>query len=375
MNEREVGELRRRFKSEKTSITHILGCFINDRREIVAQFDQSLGLMAEDEQNRLLALLRRALSGTIGKNLVDLPFETAEVAGGEAHRRLMALRSSKLQDPAQLEQFYQTVAQSMDMQTGYLLLIAHDAYDVPWHGKDGAAPEDASEEVFSYLICSICPVKQTKPALSYDVRENEVHDRVLDWLVAAPAFGFLFPAFDGRRANIYGSLLYSRSAENNHPELIEALFHSQAPMPPAAQKDCFRSLLGSSLGEDCRMELVQAVQEHFGDLIDQHKQAREKDPLVVGGRDIERVLSHCGVPEEKVEAFRQQFGQTFGQDCQLPPRNLLETKKFELHTPDVTIQVNPERPELVQTRSIDGVRYLLIRAEDGVELNGVPVAL
>ncbi len=374
MNEKEVGELRRRFKSEKSGITHIRGCYVNDRREIVSEFDQSLGLMTEEEQDRFLSLLRRALSGAIGRNLVDLPFETAEVVGGEAHKRLMALRYSKLLEPEQIRSFYETVAGALAMDTGYLILIAHDAYDVPWHAKDGARQDDASSEVYSYIICSICPVKQTKPALSYDFRENEFHDRVLDWLVGAPELGFLFPAFDDRSANIYSALLYTRSAENNHPEFIEALFHSEAPMPAAAQKDNFRYLLGESLGEACSMEVVQAVQEHFTDLIEQHKEAKEREPLVVSGKTVERVLNHCGVPEEKVEAFRTQFNETFGEDTELPPRNLIETKKYELHTPDVTIQVNPERPELVQTRTIDGIRYLLIRADDSVELNGVQVS-
>ena len=374
MNEKEVGELRRRFKHDKTSITHILGCYVNDRREIVSEFDQSLALMTEDEQDRFLALLRKALSGSIGKNLVDLPFATTEVVSGEAHKRLMNLRNSKLQDAEQIRAFYDLVAQSLPMETGYLILIAHDAYDVPWHSKDGDRQDDNSSEVYNYLICSICPVKQTKPALSYDFKENEFRDRVLDWLVSAPEVGFLFPAFDDRSANIYSTLLYTRSVENNYPELIEALFHSEAPMPAAAQKENFRYLLGESLGEACSIEVVQAVKEHFTDLVEQHKEAKEREPLVVTGKTVERVLSHCGVPEEKVEAFREQFSETFGEDAELPPTNLVEMKKFELHTPDVTIQVNPERPELVQTRTIDGIRYLLIRADDSVELNGVQIS-
>lgn len=375
MNEKEVGELRRRFRSEKTSITHILGCYVNDRREIVAEFDQSLGLMTEDEQERFLALLRKTLSGGLGKNLVDLPFETQEVMSGEAHRRLMTLRNTKLQDQEAVHSFYEAVSQALAMETSYLILIAHDAYDVPWHSKDGERQDDASAEVYSYLVCSICPVKQTKPALSYDFKENAFRDRALDWLVSAPDLGFLFPAFDNRSANIYSALLYTRSAEENHPEWIEAVFHSEAPMPAAAQKENFRYLLGESLGENCSMAVVQAVQDHLCDLMVQHKESHEREPLVVSGKTVERVLNHCGVPEEKVTAFHTQFRETFGEDAELPPGNLVEPQKFELHTPDVTIQVNPERTELVQTRTIDGIRYLLIRADDSVELNGVPVSL
>lgn len=44
-------------------------------------------------------------------------------------------------------------------------------------------------------------------------------------------------------------------------------------------------------------------------------------------------------------------------------------------TPDVTIRVNPDRGDLVETRMIDGTRYILIRAEEGVEVNGVQVQI
>ena len=225
MNEKEVGELRRRFRSEKTAITHIHGCYVDERREIISEFDQSLAMMNEDEQDRFLTLLRKTLSGTIGRNLVDLSFETQEVVSGEAHRRLMALRDCKLQDEALRRSFYETVSQSLSLDTGYLILLACDAYDVPHRGRDDLALEDASEEVYTYILCSICPVKQAKPGLSYDRQENAFRGRVLDWLVGAPELGFLFPAFTGRSTDLYAALYYTRNVALCQEALIQALFH------------------------------------------------------------------------------------------------------------------------------------------------------
>ena len=34
MNEREVAELRRRFRPEKNSISRVRGCYVNDQKEI-----------------------------------------------------------------------------------------------------------------------------------------------------------------------------------------------------------------------------------------------------------------------------------------------------------------------------------------------------
>lgn len=375
MNEKEVGELRRRFRSQKSSITHILGCYVDERREIVARFDQSLGLMTEEEQDRFLSLLRKSLSGGIGKNLVDLSFPTQEVVNGTAHRLLMTLRSSKLQDEEAVQQLFETVSQTLVLDSAYLILLGCDAYDVPWHSRDGQEQEDNAAEVFTYIVCSICPVKQTKPGLSYDRRENAFHERVLDWVVSAPELGFLFPAFDDRSTNLYGALYYTRSAAENHPELIDAVFHSEAPMPALTQRESFQSVLGESLAEACRIEVVQAVQEHLCDMMEEHKASHERDPLVVSKGTVRRILEHAGVPEERVTEFDSRYDETFGADTELPPRNLVEPQKYELRTPEVTIQVNPEHADLVQTRVIDGVKYLLVRADGGVSLNGVTVQL
>lgn len=193
MNEKEVGELRRRLRPEKNSITHIRGCYVNEMGESVAQFDQSLALMTQEETETLLALLRRTLSGTLGKNLLDLSFETRQVVEGEEHRRLMRLRDTALKDEEAVEEFFQLVRQSLTLEGNYLILLVYDRYDVPYRAKDGERQEDAAAEVYSYLLCSICPVKQTKPALSYHVRENEFHNRRADWLVSPPELGFLVP--------------------------------------------------------------------------------------------------------------------------------------------------------------------------------------
>ena len=77
-----------------------------------------------------------------------------------------------------VEEFFQLVRQSLTLEGNYLILLVYDRYDVPYRAKDGERQEDAAAEVYSYLLCSICPVKQTKPALSYHVRENEFHNRL-----------------------------------------------------------------------------------------------------------------------------------------------------------------------------------------------------
>lgn len=142
--------------------------------------------MSQEESEKLLAILRRTLSGTLGKNLADITFSTQQVVDSEEHRLLMALRGSSLADEEAVQALFQRVISSLTLEGNYLILLAHDTYDVPYRAKDGERMDDASDQVFSYILCSICPVKLTKPALSYFVYENAFHDLKADWVVSPP---------------------------------------------------------------------------------------------------------------------------------------------------------------------------------------------
>ncbi len=372
MNEREVAELRRRFKAEKSNISHVRGCYVNEKREIISQFDQSLAMMSQAESEQLLAILRKTLSGTLNKNLLDIEFETAQVARGEEHRLLMALRDSQLRNDEAVETFFRRAIQTLELEGNYLILLAYDAYDVPYRARDGERQDDASADVFTYVLCSICPVKMTKEALSYFVHENQFRSLSADWVVSAPETGFLFPAFDERSTNLYNALLYTRTTEETYEPFVSAIFRAPAPMPAAVQQETFHALLGDALSESCSYEVVHAVHDSFCDLIEDHKVNKVEEPLKLSKAAVGQVLRNCGVESSQVERFESRYDEAYGEGETLSPRNLVE-KQLEVKTPDVTIKVTPGRGDLVETRVIDGARYILIRAEDGVEVNGVPV--
>ena len=375
MNEREVSELRRRFRPDKTNITKLCGCYVSDKGEILSQFTTSIALMLEDEKEKVLAVLKKALSGTLGKNLMDISFPTKQVVEGAEHKLLQTLRTSRLEDQDAAEQFYQKVISTVSFETNYLILLAYDAYDVPYKGKDGGSFSEASDQVFSYIVCSICPVKLSKSGLSFHVQDQEFHNSKTDWLVSAPELGFLFPAFDDRSTNIYGALAYTRNTADNHEAFVRTIFGAEPPMAAGVQKETFEHMLGSALEEDCSIDVVRAVHAQFSDMILEHKESRDKEPLVISKPEVNHVLKTCGLSEDRIKAFDDSFDESFGQHTDLSPKNLVDTKKFHLVTPDVKIQVAPDKRDLVETRILGGVKYILIRAEEGVEVNGVPVEI
>lgn len=375
MNEKEIAEIRRRFRPDKSNITHVRGCYVNERQEIVSVFDQSLALLPQEENENLLAVLRRTLSGTQGKNLIDMPFSTAQVVDSDEHRLLMRLRESALGDEDAVQAFFQKVIGAYRPEGTYLILLACDTYDVPYRAKDGARLDDASSEVYDYMLCSVCPVKETKPVLGYSVPENAFHNRGTDWLVGAPALGFLFPAFNDRSCDIYSALYYSHDVTETHAEFIDAIFRCPPPMPAEAQKETFGEILGDALAGACSFDVVQSVHSGLCEMIEEHKVNKEVEPLTVSKGTVKTMLTACGVSGEQVERFDEKYTAEFGGDASLSPRNLVETGKFEVTTPDVTIRVNPACSGLIETRVIDGARYILIRADDGVEVNGVRIQI
>ncbi len=373
MNEKEVSEIRRRFRADKSNISHVRGCYVNEKREIISRFDQPLALMEQTETEEIMTVLRKVLSGGINKNLTNIVFETAQVAGSVEHGLLLKLRDSQLKDDEAAETLFEKIIAALSIEGNYLILLACDSYDVPYRAKDDELQHDASEEVYTYILCSICPVKLSKNALSFDGREGAFRNLTANWLVSAPETGFLFPAFDDRSTNLYGALYYTRDGAENHPELADALFRRPILMPPAEQKQTFQSLLSETLSEDCDLNVVQTVRTRLCEMIAFHKESKLPEPLVVSKSAVTRILDSCGVPEERTREFDTRYDEAFGSDTNLSPRNIVDTKQIEVKTPDVTVRVNGERSDLVETRVIDGKQYILIRVEEGVEVDGVNI--
>ena len=377
MKEKEIVELRRRFRQDKSAITHVRGCYVNENREIVGEFQQSLALMSEEEGEKVLALLRRTLTGGLGRNLLDITFTTAQVADSEEHRLLMALRDDAgLEDQEVVERFYQKAIASLELEGSYLILLARDRYDVPYRAKDGERQDDGSDEVFTYLVCAVCPVKLRKSALGYDLSENLLHSHAAEWLVSAPEVGFLFPAFDQRSTNLYGALYYTKDCTKSQEGFVDAVFQAPLPMPADQQRETFQTILADVLEEeDDSFQVVQAVQEELRECIEAYKESHEEEPLVVSRQQVNQILASCGVSQTQVAAFNQQYEIAFGEETQITPQNLMETKRLEIIAPGITIHVAPEESDRVQTRVIDGVKYILIRADGDVQVNGVDIRI
>ena len=372
MNIKEVAEIRRRYRPDRSNITHVRGCFVNEQKEIISEFDQSIGMMNEEDAEQMLKLLRKTLSGSMGRNLLDIEFSTKQVSEGEEYALLKKLRDSELRDTDSVKAIYSKIIENLSIEGNYLILLAYDRYDVFKYAADGEKREE-SDEVFSYILCSVCPTKEGKPTLSYYMPNNCFRSIGADTVLTAPELGFMFPAFDDRTTNIYKALYYTKNLSDSHAELVDSLFKSDIPMPAKEQKETFGNVLEAAMQDDCSMKVVKAVHGQICRMIEEHKNEKIDEELVMTKTDASDILRLCGIPADRVEAFEEKFDESFGEDTALTPKNIADAKKIKVVAGDIEIKVSGDSSDMIETRVIDGVKYVLIRADGEVTVNGVNI--
>ncbi len=373
MNEKEIAEIRKRLKHDKNNITKLYGCYVSANKEIKNEFVQTVGLIPLETNEMLFNIMKKTLSGRIGRNLHDISFKTEQVGASEEHKLLMTLRDSELQNETAVHELYEKIVNSYPTDENYLILLGCDTYDLPNLSKNDETMEDDSTEVFRYIICCVCPIKLTRTMLGFSNADNTFGSIGADNSVSAPEIGFMFPAFDDRSTNIYNAVYYTKSADENYETVIDTLFNTEVLMPAAEQKETFQSLIAETAGDDCNYELMQNVHEHITEMIAEHKNAKADEDLSVGKTEIKKILTDCGVSEDNISKFDENYDNSFGEKTSFNPQNIIDEKNFEIKTPDVTIKVKPDKSYLLETKVIDGVKYVMVRAEEGVEVNGVKI--
>lgn len=374
MNDKELREVRKRFRPDQNNISHIRGCFVNEKKEIVTEFNESLALCPQEETESLLAIMKKTLSGSLGTNLIDLKFRTEQVRESDEHALLMALKRSELSDDDAVHELFFRIKENVTLGGNYVILLVFDKYDYFEYGKDGEKNED-SFGVYNFFVCSICPIKHMKSAVSFHAYDNTFHTLSSDSLIGAPELGFIFPAFEDRQENIYGSLYYTHDITKNHTDFVKRIFDLELPMPAAVQKETFDECLSETMSGGCDFELLCSVQEQISEMIEEHKEEKSAEPLRVSKNEIKNTLKYCGIEEEKLEEFDKLYDEQFGEKTEVAPQNIVDVKKLEVKMPDVTIKVNPKRRDLVSTQIINGAKYILIKADENVSVNGIDIKI
>ena len=404
MNKKEVAEIKRRLKKESCTIQHMCGCYVDAEKNKLVTFSQKFLNLEEDEFYKYLEIAGKALSGTLGNNLLELEFPIDEEAVGGRQQILMALRASKLEDDALLDTYYDLIIDSYDYVGNYLITLYYDVYDVPLKGTDELAM-DESDEVYEYLLCCICPVALSKPGLGYLEGEHRIGARIRDWVVGPTDTAFLFPAFNGRATDIHSTLVYTKNAKEPHAEFWANGLGCGTKRTATQKRDAFENMVVQTLGPDDEetKDTVLDVQQNLNDFILVEKEKVDKDePILLDGEMITEILTDAGMSEPKAEKITASY-ESFFEDTLPDAQELLDakaiknnevrvekkqlqekvvdlTKKLEdagVITSDgtdidVVVKVTPEKVEEIHTAFVDGKRCLVIpmKEDEEAKING-----
>ncbi len=372
MTRKELNEIKSQYTLEDCGILRLCGCYVDGERNKITQFNENFLNLPEEEKHKYFDIFKKTLSGTPGKNLVDMKFNVDAYADEGARTFLMNLRDSGLKDDRLLNEFYDRIINNYSYVGNYLILLINQVYDIPAVTTDNIEMDDASDEVYSYILCSICHVNLSKPGLGYDEEDNNFHDKKQNHMVDVPDVGFLFPAFNKRSADEDMTLFYTKDVSEFEDGLIDCLLDCAVPLPAKQQKETFTSLVNEALGEEADLEIVKNIHENLEQIIEEKKQ-ESPAPVMLDKTEMKDLLKKSGVKEEKLENFEEHFEMAAGEHGKLVASNVSSGKKFEVKTPDVVIKINSDKTDIVSTQVIDGRQCLVIQIDERLEVNGISV--
>lgn len=373
MNKREISEIRKLFSPANCAISRICGCYVDAEKNRRTEVKGAFLSLPEEETFKYFTIFRGALSGTVGKNMINMSFPQETEAIGGTQDFLLNLRDSALKNEALVEEFYDKVIASYDYGENYYIILIHCAYDIPGKGTDGQDLDDASDYVYDFIQCIICPVKLSKAGLYYNTEANIIENRNRDWLVEAPDTGFIFPAFNGRSTDIHSLLFYTKNPDQMPERLINETLGCVMPMSAKDQAQAFQGIVEEVMGDGCTFEVVKNIHDNLCELAEESKD--ESEQFIIDKDQLKGMLEGNGASEEKLKEFESRYKDSIGQQPELMVTNVANQKSFEIKTPDVSIKVKADKTHLVESRFVDGRPCIVIGVNENVEINGITVKM
>ncbi|WP_130837165.1 DUF4317 domain-containing protein [Lachnoclostridium sp. Marseille-P6806] len=377
MDKKAIAEVRKLLTRERCRIDSIAGCFVDEDGQIIAELNETWRAMQEEETAKYLELFRRTLTGRTGRNLFEMEFPLAEEADGGKQAQLYALLRSELADPERVRDFCRRIMGSIQGIGRYLIVLAFGSYDIPAKTSDGQELEDASDYVYQFMVCDICPVTEIREGLCFDAQQLRFVNKRSDLGVQMPAVGFVYPAFTDRIPDIHSLMYYARKEEERHPELIDELIGTETELPATEteEKELFTGLVEKALGRGCDFDSVKALTEAAIETVKQ--QADAPEPAELGRTEIRRILRESGSENTREESFEEAFdavwGETVGEGKGFKAESIAPKTTMEIRSPSIRISVKSDMSSMITTRILDGREFLLIPLQDDVELNGVRI--
>lgn len=324
MEQKEVLELKRRFTKDSCTFQRIRSVYVDSNKQKVTTANSRFLTLSEEEFFKYLEIAKKTLSGKAGDALLDVNMHTGEEGQEKLVKLLNALKESKLEDDTLAEQMFDHIIDTYVSAEPYFIVFYYDAYDVPAKTSDNKKL-DESEEVYEYLLCSICPVKMSKPGLGYLEDKNVIGPRNRDWVVQPPVCGFLYPAFNERSTDSNAALFYSKNTKDPDHTFMTQLLGSPMVESKTEKMEKFASILRSSIGNS--ESTTYNFHEKLNELAEE-RAGQDQDDIPLTADDVKEVAKEAGMDEELADEISTTYTKAF-KNAEPSARMVVDTKLLE----------------------------------------------
>ena len=356
MNKKEILELRKTFRPEECNISRIATCYVTSEKEKILEKSQAFLSLPEEEAFKYFDILKQALSGTVGKNLYTLKTNSIHPAD-ESPQKLETLRKYHMNDEGMLTDFFDSIIGSYDSSENYLIIVVNGLYDIPGVTSDDQELEDASDEVYSYILTCICPVELDKPGLSIDCTKPAILDKERDWMVKNPVNALLYPAFTDRATDIHHALYFAKKAENSQDDFLKELIGSEMMLSDKEEHEWFLDTLNHAHEEQMPLETAKEIHTKLVE------KSLEKENLPSAGmlskKELLQVIDK-GLNADQVKDIDEDYDKTVGKENDITIKNLVNPKKMVIQTGTAKVEIDSDYADMVETKRIDGRLYLAV---------------
>lgn len=374
MNKKEINEIKKNFSDDCGffTVNHVVTAFVDAEKNIKCKTNQLYNTIPQDESELIMINLKKVLSGTIGKNLLEYTFPKDAYLEGGAQPFMYEVLKSKFLDDEITDKFLNAIVEKMEYVSTYTIFSAHCTYSV--FNKNKAGDEDLEADTdYNFIITAICPVNLRIDGLIYNEESNSIAKKESsDRIVELPSDGFLFPLFNDRAADINGILYYTKNAKKPNTSIVEELLGCEFVMTCQNEKETFHSILNNVVGDELDYDLITTVNDKIQTIIDQN--AHETEVTTIDNNRLSSILWESGVSQEKLENLPKIYEQEMG-DKSLTAVNIVE-KKTVLSVPSITVNIGKDAVDKVKTQIIDGRKCLIINLDDPeIAVNGLETTI
>jgi hypothetical protein len=369
MNKRELAEIKKHFNEDDglMVVSRVLSAYVDAEKKICGKRICSFTETPADEAAMVFSICKKALSGSIGKNVVEYAFPRAEYEDDGAQKLLYTVLKDGFKTETVSDTLLERIKGDLHAETTYAIFAMIATYSVISKAKDDRSL-DMNDLDYNFLITAIAPVSAPEPGLIFDGEAISPTTAASLSISDKPSDGFLFPAFSDRSPDVNSVCVYSKNAAKPNISLVTGVLGCDFVRAAKSEREIFNDLLVKTTGDELDYTKIIQIDEKIAEVVAESQ--TETELATVDAARIERILADVGVSKDKLAAIPAVFAETAA-DTAFTAVNLLNSR-VNLKTEGITINISGDSTGRLRAQNVNGRRSLIIDLDDPeITINGI----